>query len=572
MKDYFAQFWGVRADGSNVGQRLQDCLNQAGNEGGGRVVLNDYPSDTTDGVLIDSPIVMPPNVSLESTSDTKVKIRKSTSLTNWFQLSQDNRLHNIDLLSDGNVTNAMVQFLSGFNDCSVVDCDFSNGTETTSSLRMVQMFDGEGGVVEGCVMDRPKWGIQATDDNGAKNIRIKNNTITNVNDDGNHIFLSSIDDIKIQDNKLLAFIDTVKGSHHIQFRSKHTGGVARPPSANVVISGNTVTGVPGVAAISGVDNGGSGDMVVLRNVIGGRVFNNTLRHGGELGIDVVDSSSDVHVYENDIAFIDASGIIVGSSLVLGGSPDNRVENVHVYRNTISDVGLDAAGTIQRMSKSGIRFWNCRRASAYFNEIYRPGSYAISVRANDADAPEYDVEEFSYGLNNCYEMNGEPHFFAGFNPTINEDRASSNFTTAANDGAASWAGASTASVGSNEPPLWAVGNTSPVVRWAVGSRIYTMRLIDDTKDPSINPAARDTANDAAATNGFAHWQLQYDTVPVLHDPDLAGYLWAAAQLSIPMDVVVGFGATKTQHTILLAPTVADYEENPTAADQEAYTQI
>ena len=437
MKDYFAQFWGVRADGSNVGQRLQDCLNDAGNEGGGRVVLNTYSSDTTDEFLIDSPIVIPPNVSLESTSDAKVKIRKSTSLANWIQLNQGNKLQNINLLSDGNVTNSMVQFLSGFSDCSVIDCDFSNGTETVSSLRMVQMFNGEGGVVEGCFMDRPKWGIQATDDNGAKNIRIKNNKITNVNDDGNHIFVSGIDGLKIQDNELLEFIDTVKGSHHIQFRSKHVGGVARLPSTDVEISGNTVTGVPGVAAISGVNNGASGDMVVLRNVIGGRVFGNTLRHGGELGIDVVDSSSDVHVYENDIAFIDASGIIVGSSLVLGASPDNRVENVHVYRNTISDVGLDAAGTIQRMSRSGIRFWNCRRASAYFNEIYRPGSYGISVRANDADAPEYDVEEFSYGLNNCYEMNGEPHFFAGFNPTINEDTASGNYTTPDDDGAASW---------------------------------------------------------------------------------------------------------------------------------------
>jgi len=293
------------------------------------------------------------------------------------------------------------------------------------------------------------------------NILIKNNEITNVNDDGNHIFVSSIEELKIKGNKLLAFIDTVKGSHHIQFRSKHVGGVARLPSTDVEISGNTVTGVPGVAAISDVKNGASGDMMVLRNVKGGRVFRNTLRHGGELGIDVVDSSSDVHVYRNNIAFIDASGIIVGSSLVLGGSPDNRVENVHVYRNTISDVGLDAAETIQRMSKSGIRFWNCRRASAYFNEIYRPGSYGISVRANDADAPEYDVEEFSYGLNNCYEMNGEAHFFAGFNPTINEDIASSNYTTSDSDGAASWAIGSNPSVVNNAPV--ALGEVVTVIK-------------------------------------------------------------------------------------------------------------
>jgi len=80
-----------------------------------------------------------------------------------------------------------------------------------------------------------------------------------------------------------------------------------------------------------------------------------------------------------------------------------------------------------------------------------------------------------------------------------------FTVADNDGDVSGDGVISVNVIETptdlvEPPVWVAGNTSSVVRWQVGSRIYRMRLIDTTKDPSINPAARDDGDVNAAICG------------------------------------------------------------------------
>ena len=98
----------------------------------------------------------------------------------------------------------------------------------------------------------------------------------------------------------------------------------------------------------------------------------------------------------------------------------------------------------------------------------------------------------------------------------------------------------------------------------------MRLIDATKDPTIDPAS---------ANGHLHWKLSEDTQLIPWDEDLAGYFWAAMQPGVltPIKVSVGYpdapgGYSEWVTMEASALTVADFQSNPTAAGQQAYFQV
>ena len=115
----------------------------------------------------------------------------------------------------------------------------------------------------------------------------------------------------------------------------------------------------------------------------------------------------------------------------------------------------------------------------------------------------------------------------------------------------------------QPPIWQVGNTHSSVRWQIGNRQYFIELIDATKDPAINPAARNPANDFDPTNGHNNWQLVNETQVIPWDINLIGYFWSFVRAGGVHRVSVGRDSNYAEHITLSEESlnVADFADSP-----------
>ena len=421
--------YGVRANGQNTGLQLQDAINDCANMGGGVVRIKKNPYDLS-GFVFDGSLIFQPGVELEGVGVGGVDVGRITTEPNWVTLNKNNKITGINFDADGFASSSIVRCLAGWENCTIENVGFANGTKKFSTMDAV-VFEGGGvkGRVASCDMDRVYRGVLLVD--GGDDVVIDDCEYSNAQDAGNFIFYAQTNVLKITNNRINPFLTDVAGSHAIHDRSATQ---IATPSTNVTIAGNRIKGNVGVPSyLDGggdlVKNGATGDIIVLRNSQHSKVDNNHLSDGGELGIDIVGASRNVYVTKNTIERIDGTGIIVGSSLP--GQAETR--DVFVQGNKTIQTGLDQesliTGTqvIGNHSLSGIRLWNCRRVVVTDNDMYLPGKYAIYVHANSNEAT--DVRDVAFARNSHHDVgSGSIAFFAGYNPTVSTEQPDDNWTT------------------------------------------------------------------------------------------------------------------------------------------------
>ena len=167
------------------------------------------------------------------------------------------------------------------------------------------------------------------------------------------------------------------------------------PIRKLRIRDNQITGIPNAAfertvspeGVRGaVANGGSADLVAIRNVIDFQVTGNQIWYSGELGVSILDQCSFGLIAHNDIRYCDGAGLVIGSASFFQGGPRlNPVNHLTVADNNFEQNGQDASGD-QRESPPSyntltqIRIWNAERVEVLGNRINRiplPGTPAAT---------------------------------------------------------------------------------------------------------------------------------------------------------------------------------------------------
>ena len=87
--------------------------------------------------------------------------------------------------------------------------------------------------------------------------------------------------------------------------------------------------------------------------------------------------------------------------------------------------------------------------------------------------------------------------------------------------------------------------------------------------SIDPFARNAADDNDTANGFNNWKLKSDSQTYYFNPSLAGFHWRAmnpvsgnASERVPMFVTIDEGANQKDYTTLPSALLDDFAVNPT----------
>jgi Right handed beta helix region len=124
-----------------------------------------------------------------------------------------------------------------------------------------------------------------------------------------------------------------------------------------------------------VDNGASGDMIVLRNTHDFCIADNILEGGGEFGITIGFGSTDGLISGNTLREIDATGVLIGTATT------SHVERIRIINNLIDTCGRNWNG--DSLNQSGI--W-CRNSvgcqvigNRILNSVPTSLNYGIQVR-------------------------------------------------------------------------------------------------------------------------------------------------------------------------------------------------
>lgn len=157
------------------------------------------------------------------------------------------------------------------------------------------------------------------------------------------------------------------------------------PVTKLRIRENQITGIPNAAFERTVDadgvrgavtNGGSADLVAIRNVFDFQVTENQIWYSGELGMSVLDRCSFGLISQNDIRYCDGAGLVIGSAAFFQGGPRlSPVDHITVADNNFEQNGQDESGD-QRQSPPSyntltqIRIWNAEQIEVIGNRIRR----------------------------------------------------------------------------------------------------------------------------------------------------------------------------------------------------------
>ena len=237
-----------------------------------------------------------------------------------------------------------------------------------------------------CRVDRVRRFVYLSGSAPVSGVTIVNNDVRDV---GHSMvqFEGRNDDIVISGNifRRHAIIDGNEPGHMI---STSFDG----PVRGLRIRDNQITGIPNAAFERTVDangvrgaatNGGSADLVAIRNAIDFQITGNHVWYSGELGISILDGSRFGLISQNDIRYCDGTGLIVGSAAFLNGQRQRPVDHITVSDNAFIQNGQDEAGD-QRQSPPSyntlaqIRIWNAEQVEVLGNRIDRtpiPGSPA-----------------------------------------------------------------------------------------------------------------------------------------------------------------------------------------------------
>lgn len=159
-----------------------------------------------------------------------------------------------------------------------------------------------------------------------------------------------------------------------------------------------------------VNNGASGDVITVKNVVDFTVERNVINRCGEFGIVVSHGSLDGDVRENLVKFADGSGIAIGAqnSITDGIQGNPRVVDVRVIDNALHSCGIDGAGDLGRYRAtprnslifnypnaiSSLRVWNARGVAIAGNAIIEYRSCGIWVKHTFANAEDRDNNQVS----------------------------------------------------------------------------------------------------------------------------------------------------------------------------------
>ena len=147
------------------------------------------------------------------------------------------------------------------------------------------------------------------------------------------------------------------------------------PVTKLRIRGNQITGIPNAAfertvsadGVRGaVANGGSADLVAIRNVIDFHVTGNQIWYSGELGVSVLDQCSFGLIAHNDIRYCDGAGLVIGSASFFQGGPRlSPVDHLTVADNNFEQNAQDESGDQREGTPSyntltQIRIWNAEQ--------------------------------------------------------------------------------------------------------------------------------------------------------------------------------------------------------------------
>ena len=202
------------------------------------------------------------------------------------------------------------------------------------------------------------------------------------------------------------------------------------------------------ASIDNGNNGASGDIITVKNVIGFEVSHNLVDNAGEFGIVVSHGSLNGDVVDNHLLGVDGSAIVVGAQNVRSEPPDGgalvqgnpQVGNVRVRRNLVVNVGLDGDGTLARYratpanttianypnAVSGLRIWNAQTVVVGDNAIlqYRSSGiwvkYGFSSAEDKADNESIDITIEDTNALEPYRA-GDPFTMQGQHPDKSDEQ-------------------------------------------------------------------------------------------------------------------------------------------------------
>ena len=407
---------GIRADGSDVTAAIQEALNTLGDLGGGKFYLGVEAVQLSYNVS--GNIIVPDGVSFIGLNKAELNV---TSVLNRLFLASGsgNTFQGFTIEGGGNLFVSGIEFEDGASQGAVDQVCFLNGQNAFSTMDSVRINAASGIDITDATHDHQYRTVHIRA--GSLDINIERPVVTNLPNQGLFVLYGSTENVTIQGANVGPHLTNVIGNHMIS----GTGEASSVPTVNLKVFGNTFAGNPGIAFQiangASVANGALADVVAIRNTDCFEVYDNTITHGGELGITAVHGSKNGTIRNNLLTDIDGAGIVVGA-------PTNgMVSNILVKENEIVRAGIDHQGPnfLSKNSRAAVRVWNSDKVAVVDNTLTDYGTYGVYVKAPVVGG--VSVEGFANAGNTFSSTSNDPDIFYG-DASATSDVATTNYTS------------------------------------------------------------------------------------------------------------------------------------------------